>query len=111
MLPVLAPVPMPPDVPLPSRRSALLLLSMSLALALALVMPLAMPLALAILHALTIYRVYPALLDPFFISEKGFPTNRNSVNALAIMAAMLALWLLRGRDTWSLDVFLRRRRG
>lgn len=65
---------------------------------------------LAVLHALTIYRVYQALLDPFFISEKGFPKNRNSVNALAIMAAMLALWLLRARDTWSLDVWLKRRR-
>ena len=65
---------------------------------------------LALLHALTVYRVWPQLLDPFLISEKGFPKNRNSVNALAIMAAMLALWLLRARDTWSLDVLLKRRR-
>ena len=65
---------------------------------------------LALLHGLTIYRVYPALLDPFFISEKGFPKNRNSVNALAIFMAMVALWLLRARDTWSLDAWLARRR-
>ncbi len=66
--------------------------------------------ALAILHALTVYRVWPQLIDPFLISEKGFPKNRNSVNALAIFLAMLALWLLRDRDRWSLDAWLARRR-
>ena len=67
--------------------------------------------ALALLHALTVYRVWPQLIDPFLISDKGFPKNRNSVNALAIFLAMLALWLLRGRDRWSLDAWLARRRG
>lgn len=66
---------------------------------------------LAFLHALTVYRVYPALLDPFFISEKGFPKNRNSVNALTIFLAMIALWFLRDRDQWSIDGWLARRRG
>lgn len=65
---------------------------------------------LAGIHALTIYRVWPGFLEPFAVSEKGFPVNRNGVNALAIFLAMIALWLLRGRDTWSLDALRARRR-
>lgn len=67
--------------------------------------------ALALLHAGTIWRIWPRLIDPFEISEKGFPVNRNSAIALGIFLAMLALWLLRHRDRWSLDVWLARRRG
>ena len=66
--------------------------------------------ALAFMHALTIYRIWPRLIDPFEISEKGFPVNRNSVIALAVMLAMVALWSLRHRDHWSLDAWLARRR-
>lgn len=66
--------------------------------------------ALALLHAGTIWRIWPRLIDPFEISEKGFPVNRNSAIALAIFLAMLALWLLRDRDRWSLDAWLARRR-
>lgn len=66
--------------------------------------------ALALLHAGTIYRIWPRLIDPFEISEKGFPVNRNSAIALAIFLAMLALWLLRNRDVWSVDAWLQQRR-
>ena len=66
--------------------------------------------ALALLHAGTIYRIWPRLIDPFEISEKGFPVNRNSAIALAIFLAMVALWLLRERDVWSVDGWLRRRK-
>lgn len=66
--------------------------------------------ALALLHAGTIYRIWPKLIDPFAISEKGFPMNRNSAIALAIFMAMVALWLLRDRDIWSVDAWLKRRR-
>ena len=67
--------------------------------------------ALAFLHALTINRIWPRLLDPFAISEKGFPVNRNSTIALTVFLAMLALWLLRNRDQWSVDHWWRRRKG
>lgn len=67
-------------------------------------------LALALLHAGTIYRIWPKLIDPFEISEKGFPVNRNSAIALGIFLAMVALWLLRDRDKWSVDAWLQRRK-
>ncbi len=67
--------------------------------------------ALALLHAGTIWRIWPRLIDPFEISERGFPINRNSAIALGIFLAMVALWLLRERDVWSVDGWLRRRRG
>ncbi|MEM1298633.1 MAG: hypothetical protein AAGH68_05075 [Pseudomonadota bacterium] len=66
--------------------------------------------ALALLHAGTIYRIWPRLIDPFGISEKGFPVNRNSAIALAIFLAMVALWLLRERDVWSVDAWRARHR-
>ncbi len=66
--------------------------------------------ALALLHAGTIYRIWPRLIDPFELSERGFPVNRNSAIALGIFLAMTALWLLRKRDVWSLDAWLAGRR-
>ena len=66
--------------------------------------------ALALLHAGTIYRIWPRLIDPFEISGKGFPVNRNSAIALGIFLAMVALWLLRERDIWSVDGWRARRR-
>jgi len=65
--------------------------------------------ALALIHAGTIWRIWPQLIDPFAISEKGFPVNRNASIALGIFLAMLALWLLRHRDQWSLDGWRMRR--
>ena len=67
--------------------------------------------ALAAMHGLTILRIWPQLVDPFAISEKGFPVNRNASVALAVFLAMLALWLLRHRDRWSLDHWRERHRG
>lgn len=66
--------------------------------------------ALALLHAGTIWRIWPRLIEPFVISENGFPVNRNSSVALGIFFAMLALWLLRDRDRWSVDHWLSTRR-
>lgn len=66
--------------------------------------------ALALLHAGTIWRIWPRLIEPFEVSEKGFPVNRNSAIALGIFLAMVALWLLRNRDVWSMDEWLKRRR-
>ncbi len=66
--------------------------------------------ALAIIHGFTISRVWEKLIYPFAVSEKGFPVNRNSSIALAVFLAMVALWLLRNRDEWSVDGWWKRQR-
>ena len=66
--------------------------------------------ALAAIHGFTITRIWERLIDPFVVNDKGFPANRNSSIALAVFLAMVALWLLRERDQWSIDGWLRRRR-
>lgn len=65
---------------------------------------------LAAIHGYTVYRQWPKYLDPFEINEKGFPINRNVTVSLCALFAMIALWLLRHRDHWSLDAFLKNRR-
>ena len=62
-----------------------------------------------IMHSVTIAVIYPSLMAPFVI-KNGFPTNRNQAIAVAAWAGFAALWLLRKRDLWSLDVWLARRR-
>lgn len=62
-----------------------------------------------IMHTVTIAVIYPSLIAPFVI-KNGFPTNRNQAIAVAAWAGFAALWLLRKRDLWSLDVWLARRR-
>ncbi len=62
-----------------------------------------------LMHSVTMVVIFPDLIAPFVI-ENGFPVNRNQSIAVAAWAAFLALWLLRRRDVWSLDVFLARRR-
>jgi len=51
-------------------------------------------------------RQLPQYLDPFEINDNGFPVNRNVTIALCAFLAMVALWLLRHRDHWSLDELL-----
>ena len=65
--------------------------------------------ALAAMHGFTVYRELSRYLDPFAISDKGFPVNRGAAVSLCAFAAMLALWLLRRHDHWSLDALLKRR--
>lgn len=67
--------------------------------------------ALAAMHAFTMTREWHRLIDPFAVSEKGFPVNRNASISLAVFLAMVALWLLRNRDAWSVDDWWKRRRG
>lgn len=66
--------------------------------------------ALAAMHGFTILREWPKYLDPFAINDEGFPVNRNVTVALCAFLAMLALWLLRHRDHWSLDAVLAARK-
>ncbi len=61
------------------------------------------------MHAVTTAVIFSDLIAPFAI-KNGFPTNRNQAIALAAFGAFAALWLLRKRDFWSLDVWLAKRR-
>ena len=63
-----------------------------------------------VMHAVTVAVILPSLLAPFVINDNGFPVNRNQAIALAALAGFAALWLLRHRDRWSLDVWIARRR-
>ncbi|MEL6479338.1 MAG: DoxX family membrane protein [Pseudomonadota bacterium] len=59
--------------------------------------------ALIVIHGYTVFRQWEKYIAPFEINDKGFPVNRNVTDSLAVLAAMIALWLLRHRDHWSLD--------
>ena len=61
------------------------------------------------MHAVTTAVISSELIAPFVI-KNGFPTNRNQSIALAAFGAFAALWLLRKRDVWSMDVWLAKRR-
>ncbi len=61
------------------------------------------------MHTVTVVVIFPSLIAPFVI-DNGFPSNRNDAVAIAALAGFAALWLLRGRDHWSLDAWLAKRR-
>jgi len=61
------------------------------------------------MHVVSTYAVLPRLLAPFVIKD-GFPVNRNLSITLAVLAAFIALWLLRHRDHWALDAWWKTRR-
>ena len=67
--------------------------------------------ALLIMHFFTVTRRWEKFFDPFALSEKGFPINRNAVIDLAVLGAMIALILLIRRDSLSLGAWIGRRRG
>ncbi len=60
-------------------------------------------------HAVTIVVISSSLMAPFVINANGFPINRNASVAVAALAGFAALWLLRHRDHWSLDQWLKQR--
>lgn len=62
-----------------------------------------------VLHTVTMAVILESVLAPFLI-EDGYPSNRNQSIAVAAWCGFLALYLLRSRDSWSLDRWLERRR-
>lgn len=64
---------------------------------------------LAAMHGYTVYREWPRYFDPFEINDNGFPINRSVSISLCALLAMIALWLLRHRDHWSVDALIRGR--
>lgn len=62
---------------------------------------------LAAMHGYTVFREWPRYIDPFEINGSGFPVNRGVSISLCAFFAMIALWLLRHRDHWSVDAVLR----
>lgn len=67
--------------------------------------------ALLVMHFFTVTRRWEKFFDPFALSEKGFPINRNAVIDLAVLAAMIALILLIRRDHLSIGGWIERKRG
>ena len=65
--------------------------------------------AMAVMHAFTISRQWDRYLDPFAISERGFPVNRNLSETAAVMCAFIALMILIPRDHFSLGGWLKRK--
>lgn len=64
-----------------------------------------------LIHGFTTLALIQRLIDPWKINDKGtFPPNRNTVIVVAALSAFAAIWLLRHRDHWSLDVWLKSRK-
>lgn len=65
--------------------------------------------AMAAAHAFTVSRQWERYIDPFAISERGFPVNRNVSVSAAVMCAFIVLLLLIHRDHYSIGGWLKRK--
>ncbi len=65
--------------------------------------------AMALMHAFTVSRQWDRYLDPFEVSARGFPVNRNVSVSAAVMCAFVVLLLLIHRDHFSLGGWARRK--
>ena len=63
-----------------------------------------------LLHAITVAATWRQLLDPWGLRSGGAP-NHLFLAGVPVLAAFVALYLLRDRDAWTADEWLRRRRG
>lgn len=64
--------------------------------------------AMALTHAFTVSRQWERYIDPFAISERGFPSNRNVSINVAVICAFVVLILLIHRDHFSVGGWLKR---
>ena len=64
--------------------------------------------AMAATHAFTISRQWERYIDPFEISARGFPVNRNVSDSAAVMCAFIVLLVLIHRDHFSVGGWMRR---
>lgn len=62
-----------------------------------------------LLHAVSVLSSWRQLLDPWGLRSGGSP-NHLFLAGVPVLAAFVALYLLRDRDAWTLDEWLRRRR-
>lgn len=60
------------------------------------------------LHAVSVLSSWRQLIDPWGLRSGGGP-NHLFLAGVPVLAAFIALYLLRDRDTWTLDERLRRR--
>ena len=61
-----------------------------------------------LIHGVTVVVILDRLVAPFVI-EDGFPVNRNLSVSVPALMAFAAIYLMRARDTWSLDHWMARR--
>jgi uncharacterized membrane protein YphA (DoxX/SURF4 family) len=62
-----------------------------------------------LLHAVSVVSSWRQLLDPWGLRSGGAP-NHLFLAGVAVLAAFVAIYLLRERDAWTVDDWLRRRR-
>jgi len=62
-----------------------------------------------IVHGISVVSTWRQLTDPWGLLSGG-PPNHLFLAGVPVLAGFIALYLLRGRDTWTLDEWLRRRR-
>jgi len=63
-----------------------------------------------LLHAVSVASSWRQMIDPWGLRSGGAP-NHLFLAGVPVLAAFVALYLLRDRDAWTLDEWLRRRRG
>lgn len=62
-----------------------------------------------IVHGISVLSTWRQLLDPWGLRSGG-PPNHLFLAGVPVVAAFIALYLLRARDTWTLDEWRNRRR-
>jgi putative oxidoreductase len=63
----------------------------------------------AIVHGISVLSTWRQLVDPWGLLSGG-PPNHLFLAGVPVLAGFVALYLLRARDTWTLDEWLSRRR-
>jgi hypothetical protein len=62
-----------------------------------------------LLHAVSVFSSWRQLIDPWGLRSGGSP-NHLFLAGIPVLAAFVALYLMRARDAWTVDEWLVRRR-